>query len=105
MSVTLVSCYYKLPSKHSHSNYDSWIKNLLKNINSNIIIFTSKHLIEYLKNIGNHNKNMIIIEKELETMPLVQKYDDKFWKNQEQIDKNKKCRRTKYCFQIWNSKV
>lgn len=104
MSVSLVSCYYKLPSKHSHSNYDSWIKNLLKNINSNIIIFTSKDLIEYLENIGNHNKNMIIIEKELETMPLVQKYDDEFWKNQEKIDKNKKCGRTKYCFQIWNSK-
>ena len=38
MSVTLVSCYYKLKSKHSEQEYDKLIKNLLENIKCNIII-------------------------------------------------------------------
>ena len=40
-SVTIVSCYYKVKSKHSHEKYNEWIHNFLYNLRSNIIIFTS----------------------------------------------------------------
>lgn len=104
MSSTLVTCYYKIPSKHDHNLYDNWIANLLENINSNIIIFTSSQLVSYLKQFGKNNSNIVIIEKELKDMPINKKYFNNFWENQENIDKQKKCKRTKYCFQIWNSK-
>lgn len=104
MSVTLVTCYYKIPSKHQHSLYHNWIANLLENINSNIIIFTSSQLVSYLKQFRRNNSNIVIIEKELKDMPINKKYFNNFWENQENIDTQKKCKRTKYCFQIWNSK-
>jgi len=48
MSSTVVSCYYKIKSKHSHNQYDKWINNFLQNIHCNLIIFTSPDLKEYL---------------------------------------------------------
>jgi hypothetical protein len=101
-SATIVSCYYKIKSKHSHEQYREWIQNFLSNLRNNIIIFTSEDLVEYLKEIGKNNLQMIIIKKNFEEIDLYKKYN--IWDNQYNLDPQKKIR-TKECYILWNSKM
>jgi len=105
---TLVSCYYKLgKSKHTHEEYDTWIRNLLVNINinTNIVIFTSKNEKSYLETILEDNKNIqyTIIVKELSELEINKLYPN-IWEDQEMMDPNKRCGRARGCYQLWNSK-
>ena len=103
---TLVSCYYKLgKSKHTHEEYDRWIRNLLVNINTNIVIFTSKTEKSYLETILEMNKNIhyTIIVKELYDLEINKLYPN-IWESQEHMDPNKRCGRACGCYQLWNSK-
>lgn len=104
MSVTLVTCYYKVISKYDFTNYDKWINNLLQNINCNIIIFTSNNLVDYFNKLYPDKTKLTIICKELENLPINKKYNTEFWDKQKKIDPDKKCKRTQFCYQIWNSK-
>jgi hypothetical protein len=101
-SVTIVSCYYRVKSKHSHEKYHEWIYNFLHNLRNNIIIFTSEDLIEYLKEIGKYNTKMVIIKKNFNEIELFKNYN--IWENQFNIDPQKNIR-TKECYIIWNSKM
>ena len=64
---TIVSCYYKLEkSKHTHEEYDMWIRNLIQNIKKNMVIFTCKKDRLYLESIlqlNNHIKYTIIVKE------------------------------------------
>lgn len=103
---TLVSCYYKLgKSKHTHEEYDIWIRNLLVNINTNIVIFTSQNDKSYLETILDVNKNIqyTIIVKELSELEINNVYQN-IWEDQERMDPNKQCGRARGCYQLWNSK-
>ena len=101
-SVTIVSCYYKVKSKHSHKNYNEWIHNFLHNLRNNIIIFTSENLLDYLKDVGKHNSNMLIIKKNFAEIEILKKYN--IWNYQHKLDSQKNIR-TKECYIIWNSKM
>ena len=79
-SVTIVSCYYKVKSKHSHEKYNEWIHNFLYNLRNNIIVYTSENLVDYLKEIGKHNPNMLIIKKNFEEIEILKKYNMEFYK-------------------------
>jgi len=103
---TIVSCYYKLnTSKHSHTNYDIWIKNLLLNVKANMVIFTSQSDQPYLNEIATRNTELkcTIIVKELDELEIYKKYPT-IWDNQEMLDPNKKCGRGRGCYMLWNSK-
>ena len=105
-SVTLVTCYYKFPSKHSHQSYDSWIRNLFYNItNANVIIFTSPDLEQYIRNIANtHKTNQIhIICRPFDELEVNVKYKH-IWEDQYSKDPTPHIR-TKECYIIWNSKM
>jgi len=106
-SVTVVSCYYKLPSKHNHYNYDIWIQNLLLNLQCNMIIFTSSDLVDYFEKIKINNKKLklIIIVKEFNDLDILKKYNIDFWCNQYNIDPTPNVGRNKECYIIWNSKM
>jgi hypothetical protein len=106
-SVTVVSCYYKTPSKHSYDDYDKWINNLLMSIKCNIIIFTSSDLVSYFENILQFNKNLNlkIIVKEFIDLNILKKYNIDFWYNQNKIDPTPNYGRNKECYIIWNSKM
>lgn len=106
MSTTIVTCYYKVNSKHSFDKYDKWLTLFLNNVNNNIIIFTSNDLVHYLKDKIKNDINFKIIVKELDELYISKKYDNKFWNNQYQLDKQKTiCNRTIECYKIWNSKL
>jgi len=105
MSSTVVTCYYKIKSKHSFEEYDNWITNFLTNVNCNLVIFTSPDLKDYLmeKRQGNVEKTFIIC-KELYQLEIAVKYLHK-WDYQYSIDKLLYCGRTKECYILWNSKL
>ncbi len=103
---TIVSCYYRLEhSKHTNNEYDTWIKNLLVNLKTNIIIFTCKNDKSYLQNIldNNSSANYTIIIKELLSLEINKLYPA-IWEDQETMDPNKRCGRRRGCYQLWNSK-
>jgi hypothetical protein len=45
---TVVTCYYRIPSKHSYSSYDQWIENFM-NLKMNTVIYVNTDSITYLK--------------------------------------------------------
>ncbi len=109
-SVTLITCYYKVKSKHTFNEYDKWIKNLLLTIRCNIIIFTSAEQAEILRTLSmqnrqqdDSNKNVKIIIKELQDLEIVKRYPD-IWEDQYRKDPTRDIR-TKECYMIWNSKL
>ena len=105
MSVTVVTCYYKFPSKHSHDEYNKWMNNFLQNIGCNLIIFTSPELVDFIKEKRkDFADKTIIIEEKLEENDIFKKYQDK-WDYQYSIDKLKYCGRTPNCYVVWNSKL
>jgi hypothetical protein len=109
MSSTVVTCYYKIKSKHTFEKYDEWISIFLTNIDCNLFIFTSPDLKDYLleKRQGILREKTFIICIELNDLYLSQKYLNK-WNYQYSIDSsnpNITCGRTKECYIIWNSKL
>lgn len=81
---TIVTAYYEIPSKAPKSTYLNWINNFLKNIENNIVFFTSEDLVDYFKSVRNEN----IIYKVLPFGELnaIKKYGYDFWKKQKEID-------------------
>ena len=105
MSVTVVTCYYKIKSKHSHDNYDKWITNFLWNVSCNLVIFTSPDLIEYIvKKRQRFLDKTRIISIEFKELPVYKLYKE-LWEQQYQMDNQKDTGRTKECYVLWNSKV
>lgn len=106
MSCSIISCYYKIKSKRSHSIYDNYISNLFTNIdrNANFILFTSKDLEEYFLRKTKLLNNVKIIIKEFDEIELFNQYKD-IWDNQYQIDKQKNTGRGIECYVLWNSKL
>lgn len=104
MSATVVTCYYRIHSKHSHEEYDKWLTDFLSNVNCNLIIFTSKDLVEYLyeKRGSQLKEKTLIIPIELENLELTKKYD---WTKQYDMDNQKYTGRSKECYILWNSKL
>ena len=49
MSASVVTCYYRVSSKHTHDKYDEWITNFLPNIPCQLIVFTSPDLVDYIR--------------------------------------------------------
>jgi hypothetical protein len=103
-SVTLVTCYYKITSKHANFYYEEWINILLKNLNCNIIIFTSSDLEQYFEDLRKQNTKlkMHIVIKEFHNLEIINKYN--IWDDQYSKDPTPKIR-TKECYMIWNSKM
>jgi len=102
MSVTLVSCYYSIPSKRSKEKYIEWLDNFFKNIYANMIIFTNKESRKYLEKYKKNN--ILIIEKEFDEFKIYKEYPN-IWNQQYAMDSQKYTGRGIYCYLIWNSKI
>ena len=104
MTTTVVTCYYRIPSKHSHEEYDRWLTDFISNVQCNLVIFTSPDLAQYLYDKrGNSQKGRTkIIPMELKELELTDKYD---WQKQYEMDQQKYTGRSKECYILWNSKL
>lgn len=87
---TIVTAYFELKkSKHSKSDYDSWMRNILL-LKDAMIIFTSPLLVPKIKALRAHSKSKTkIISMQLEDSKMVSDYSMGFWKNQVSIDPEK----------------
>ena len=109
MSITLVTCYYKLDkSKHTQKEYNKWIHNFLLNIcSSNVVVYTSQENFDYIKSICDKNNfpkfNYKIYIKELQDFEIVKRYPN-IWEKQWEMDPNKRCGRGIGCYILWNAK-
>ena len=106
MSATVVTCFYKIKSKHSFEKYDEWITLFLTNVHCNLVIFTSPDLKDYFleKRPGILREKTFIICKELNDLDLSKKYSH-LWDYQYSIDTLLHCGRTIGCYILWNSKL
>jgi hypothetical protein len=101
MSVTLVTCYYRVNSKHPVEDYNKWIHNFIPNFYGNLVIYTSSDLVDYFNPLIK-DKNIKLIVKNITDLTIYKKYED-IW--DEQKKKDIFCSsRTKECYILWNSK-
>jgi hypothetical protein len=113
LSTTLITCYYKVKSKHTFEEYTRWIINLLLTIRCNIIIFTSAEQANWINYLALYNRSqpdldahlggVKVIIKELQELDIVKRYPD-IWEDQYRKDPTRNIR-TKECYMIWNSKL
>ena len=100
--ITLVTTYYKFPSKHSVDNYDNWMRNLLCNLNAPLVIYTDKGNFEKIRSYRKEYETMTkIVVMEFSDL-LMNNYDD-MWKKHH----NKDCEKDIHninLYKIWNEK-
>lgn len=109
-SVTVVTAYYRIKSKHNAQTYDQWIQNLLLNVGESckMVIFTSPELLTYMNAICKKNKKgatFTVISMPMKDFKIVQEYPPDVWSYQYSLDPQKACGRTIECYLIWNSKI
>lgn len=109
-TVTVVTAYYCVKSKHSPKQYDMWINNLLLRLGQNckMVIFTSSNLIDYMNAVIKKNTlgaSFTVISMEMKEFKLLKRYPMNMWVQQYAMDPQKSCGRTIECYLIWNSKL
>lgn len=111
-NATVVTCYYKFPSKHNFESYNEWIHYFLEPFEGNMVIYTSPELSAYFQSIINKKRNpmnIMIVPRDLHKLPIYEKYSH-IWDHQEELDRGNnseqvRSRRSKDCFVLWNSKL
>ena len=102
---TVVTAYYRIPSKFKPSKYSGWMKNMLS-LQDPMIIFTSQDLISTIEELRNHATNRtVIIPLELNDLPIATLYNTEFWKQQLERDPEKRIHQSYELFWIWLSKT
>jgi hypothetical protein len=102
---TVVTAYYRVPSKHSPDRYNQWMKNILS-LQDPMVIFTEPDLVEHITNLRKHAVNRtMIIPLSLEELPIANMYPNSFWKDQLERDPEKNIHRSYQLFWIWLSKT
>jgi hypothetical protein len=109
-TVTVVTAYYCVKSKHEPKQYHAWINNLLLRVGRNckMVIFTSPDLVEYMNAMCKKNvldASFTVISMEMKEFKLLKRYPMKTWIQQYAMDPQKSCGRTIECYLIWNSKL
>jgi hypothetical protein len=99
MSITIVTAFFTMPSKHTKNNYLGWIKNFLL-LNENMVIFTDNETYEYINNLRNSSNTHIIVTSidKFDTY----KYID-YWNYCKSIDIEPN--HTTQLYMIWNEKT
>ena len=75
-TVTVVTAYYRVKSKHSPKQYHAWINNLLLHVGQNckMVIFTSPDLVEYMNSVCKKNDlgaSFTVISMEMKEFKLL----------------------------------
>jgi len=77
---TVVSAYFRIPSKHPQQNYFSWIKNFLEHIPCNLVFFTEQELIPLFTSWrGEYMDRTVFIPFKLDDAEAYKKYGHTFW--------------------------
>lgn len=101
MSVSIVSCYFKIKSKHSYDNYNIWMRNMLENIDTPMIIYCDLESSDMIRTYrGNKPLELVVMSfNDFYTM----KYAD-YWEYAYEIDPERKIHNP-LLYMIWNEKI
>ena len=102
---TIVTAYYKTSSsKHSHEEYEIWMRNMLS-LQDAMIIFTTKDMEDVVYQMRQHaiNRTLVVVMA-LEDTEVVQQYGLDFWKMQRMIDPEIQLNLDPRIYIVWNEK-
>jgi len=97
---TIVTCYFKINSKHSHEKYKTWMENMLS-IDNPMVIFCDKESFSFIDTQRKNNTKIIITS--LEEF-YSYKYIDTFYENNK-IDFEVNIGHTPELYLIWSEKI
>mmetsp|Transcript_21088 Transcript_21088/g.45738 ORF Transcript_21088/g.45738 Transcript_21088/m.45738 type:complete len:352 (-) Transcript_21088:473-1528(-) len=102
---TIVTSYFRIASKHSSTQYDSWMTNFLS-LHDHMVIFTQPDLLEPIKLMRNHalDRTVIILMK-IEDIPIGKLFSTEFWMDQLERDPEQERHQSYQLFWIWLNKV
>jgi hypothetical protein len=101
---TVVTGYFRVPSKYTPGKYDKWMKNMLS-LQDAMVIFTQKEMINQVKELRSHAENRtVIIPLEIDQLPYATLYSKEFWQDQLNRDPEKQRHKSYQLFWIWLSK-
>lgn len=100
-TVTVVSAYYKIPSKTTHENYMNWITNFFK-IPFNLVFFSHGDELTQIKKLTDR-KNVYFIDKSFHSLFYQSTDYRKIWKKHKRYDREDYHTQELYC--IWHQKT
>ena len=101
---TIVTCYYKFPSKHSYEEYDKWMTNFLTTIETPMVIFTDDESIEKIRQLRKWaEQNTVIINRPLQDTYCAQEKYMNYWMKDWQRDYERHIHNPKL-YIVWNEK-
>ena len=102
---TIVTAYFRVPSKFKPGKYDAWMRNMLS-LQDAMVIFTHRDLVSQIKDFRSHALNRtVIVPLELDELPIGTLYSKDFWEEQLDKDPEKKIHRSYQLLWIWLSKT
>lgn len=102
--VTLVTAYFRIKSKHSDQEYDTWMGNTLS-VQDPMVIFTNAELVDTMKGYRKHAPGKThFITTDLEHTVMAKRHDKDFWELQRDIDPEKQRHKSYELYWIWNEK-
>jgi len=100
---TVVTCYYKIDGKCPHENYQQWMKNMLTNIRTNMVIFCGKDMIDELRELRSEfSDTTVFIVKELEELPMYRLFS--IWDYHNVLDPESHIHSVEL-YILWNNKL
>lgn len=99
---TIVTCYFKIPSKHPIENYKKWMTNMLENINTCMYIFCDLDTYEFIKEKRKGRLDRIFIK----IIELTDFYTHKYlenYKNHHKLDPEQ-IAHNPFLYMIWAEK-
>lgn len=101
---TVVTGYFRVPSKHNPGKYDGWMENMLS-LQDAMVIFTQPDLVDQIKHLRSHAVNRtVIVPMNLEDLPIGKLFGETFWQDQLDRDPQKTIHQSYQLFWIWLSK-
>ncbi|KAJ1465929.1 hypothetical protein T484DRAFT_3635102, partial [Baffinella frigidus] len=101
---TLVTAYFRIPSKHSHEEYTAWMRNMLS-LHDHMVIFTSPDMAESIAGLRSHAKEKtLIVVMEVHDSRIGRAGNSSFWQRELERDPERAVHRSFKLFWIWLSK-
>lgn len=101
---TVVTAYFRVPSKFEPGKYDGWMENMLS-LQDAMIIFTEPELVEQIKGFRKHAVHRtVIVPMAFNDLPFGTLYPASFWEDQMKRNPEKKIHKSYQLFWVWLSK-
>jgi len=101
----VVTAYFEIDSKHSLSEYDAWIQNMLS-LTDPMIIFTEEQFVDKFLLLRSHAANQTkIVTTRLENLKIARMYTLDMWSQQLAMDPEIRIHKTFKLFWVWLNKL